>query len=103
MATHARTATAGALQAPLFMQQQKKVWFGFAAYCFSSVLSPIDIRIMHVYFCLCQDSPHIHCALQYSMHDWKIDRALLRGFRRNGHLVFPVRDARLKVLFGGGQ
>lgn len=28
MATHARTATAGALQAPLFMQQQKKCGLG---------------------------------------------------------------------------
>lgn len=36
------------------------------------------------------------------MHDWKIDTSLLRGFRRNGHLVFPVQDARLKVLFWRG-
>lgn len=61
----------------------------------------------HIYvdYCLRQESPHIHCAAEYSMHDWKIDTSLLRGFRRNGHLVFPVQDARLKVLFwrGGGN
>lgn len=37
-------------------------------------------------------------------HDWKIDtgKVFLRGFRRNGHLAFPVRNARLNSLILGG-
>lgn len=68
----------------------------------TSVISTETLEHIKVCYRVRQQSPHSHRAAQYSLHDWKIDRGLfLRGFCRNGHLVFPVQDARKKSVIQG--